>query len=73
MKGWKMGAELNEFTIDFVHQSSIQSQGLADFIANWMPGADDEVCLIDEEVWTVLCDGSWRTFGVGAATVLISP
>jgi hypothetical protein len=29
--------------------------------------------LIDEEVWTLLCDGLWGTFGAGAATVLISP
>jgi hypothetical protein len=34
----KWAAELNEFTINFVHRSSIQSQALADFIADWMPG-----------------------------------
>jgi hypothetical protein len=30
----KWAMELNEFTIDFVHRSSIQSQALADFIAD---------------------------------------
>jgi hypothetical protein len=30
----KWAAELNEFTIDYVQRSSIQSQALADFIAN---------------------------------------
>jgi hypothetical protein len=35
----KWVAELNEFTIDYVHRSSIQSQALADFIADWTPGA----------------------------------
>jgi hypothetical protein len=30
----KWAAELNEFTIDFVHRSSIQSQALANFIAD---------------------------------------
>jgi hypothetical protein len=35
----KWAAELNEFTIDYVHRSSIQSQELADFIADWTPGA----------------------------------
>jgi ribonuclease HI len=30
----KWVAELNEFTIDFIHRSSIQSQVLADFIAD---------------------------------------
>jgi hypothetical protein len=37
MGNW--AAELNEFTIDYVHKSSIQSQALADFIADWTPGA----------------------------------
>jgi hypothetical protein len=35
----KWAAELNEFTIDYVHRSSIQSQALADFIADWTLGA----------------------------------
>jgi hypothetical protein len=30
----KWATELNEFTIDYVHRSSIQSQALTDFIAN---------------------------------------
>jgi hypothetical protein len=38
----KWAAELNEFTIDYVHRSSIQSQALADFIADWTPGAQGE-------------------------------
>jgi hypothetical protein len=39
----KWAAELNEFSIDYVHRSSIQSQTLADFIADWTPGAQEEV------------------------------
>jgi hypothetical protein len=38
----KWVVELNEFTIDYVHRSSIQSQALADFITNLTPGAQDE-------------------------------
>jgi hypothetical protein len=34
----KWVAELNEFSIDYVHRSSIQSQALANFIADWTPG-----------------------------------
>jgi hypothetical protein len=34
----KWAAELNEFSIDYVHRSSIQSQALADFIADWTVG-----------------------------------
>jgi hypothetical protein len=69
----KWAAELNKFTIDFVHRSLIQSQALADFIANGTPGAQDEEKTTDVEAWTVFCDGSWGTFGAGAADVLISP
>jgi hypothetical protein len=37
----KWAEELNEFTIDFVHRSSIQSQALEDFIVDWTPGAHE--------------------------------
>jgi hypothetical protein len=68
----KWVTELNEFSIDYVHMSSIQSQTLADFIADWTPGAQEEVTK-DAEAWTVFCDGSWGTFDVGAAAVLVAP
>jgi hypothetical protein len=68
----KWAAELNEFNIDYVHRSSIQSQALADFIADWTPGAQEEETNKDVEAWTVFCDGSWGIFGAGAASVLIA-
>jgi hypothetical protein len=68
----KWAAELNEFTIDYVHRSLIQSQALADFIADWTPGARDEERINDDEAWTVFCDGSWGTFDTGAAAVLVT-
>jgi hypothetical protein len=69
----KWAVELNEFTIDFVHRSSFQSQALADFIIDWTQGAHEEGYLTDTKAWTVFCDGSWGTFGAGAAAILISP
>jgi hypothetical protein len=54
----KWATELNEFTIDYVHRSSIQSQALADFIADWTPGAQGEEATKDAEAWMVFCDGS---------------
>jgi hypothetical protein len=69
----KWATELNEFFIDYVHRSSIQSQALADFIADWMPRAQEEEVTKDAEAWTVFCDGSWGTFGAGAAAVLVAP
>jgi ribonuclease HI len=68
----KWAAELNEFSIDYVHISSIQSQALADFIADWTLGAQEEVTK-DAEAWTVFCDDSWGTFGVVAVAVLVAP
>jgi ribonuclease HI len=68
-----MGSKLNEFSIDFVHRSSIQSHALADFIADWTPGAQDKEKITDAEAWTIFCNGSWGTFGAGAAAILISP
>jgi hypothetical protein len=69
----KWATELNEFTIDYVHRSSIRSQALADLIADWTPGAQGEEATKDVEAWTVFCDGSWGTFGAGAAAVLVAP
>jgi ribonuclease HI len=45
---------------------------LADFIDDWTLGAQDEERTNDVEAWTIFCDGSWGTFGAGAAAVLIS-
>jgi hypothetical protein len=45
----KCAVKLNEFTIDYVHISSIQSQALADFIADWTPGAQGEEATKDAE------------------------
>jgi ribonuclease HI len=69
----KWAVELNEFTIDYVHRSSIQSQALADFIADWTPGAQEEETNKNAKAWTVFCDGSWGTFGAGVVAVLIAP
>jgi hypothetical protein len=52
----KWAAELNEFTIDYVHKSSIQSQALADFIADWTQEAHSEKATKDDKAWTVFCD-----------------
>jgi hypothetical protein len=69
----KWATELNKFTIDYMHRSSIQSQALADFIADWTLGAQDEEATKDAEAWIVFCDGSWGSFSAGAAAVLVAP
>jgi hypothetical protein len=67
----KWATELNEFSIDYVHRSSIQSQALANFIVDWTPGTQGEETAKDTEAWMVFCDVSWGTFGTGAAAVLV--
>jgi hypothetical protein len=69
----KWAAELNEFSIDYVHRSSIQSEALADFIADWTLGAQGEEVTKDAEAWTVCCDGSWGTFSAGVTVVIVAP
>jgi ribonuclease HI len=69
----KWAVELNEFSINYVHRSSIQSQALANFIADWTPGAQGKEVTKDAEAWAVFCDGSWGTFGAGATAVLVTP
>jgi ribonuclease HI len=69
----KWAVELNDFTIDYVHRSSIQSQALVDFIADWTPGAQGEEATKDAEAWTIFCDDSWGTFDAGATVVLVAP
>jgi ribonuclease HI len=49
------------------------SRQLSDFIADWTPGAQEEETNTDAEAWTVFCDGSCGTFGVGAAAILVAP
>jgi hypothetical protein len=49
----KWSGELNEFIIGFVHRSSIQSQALTYFIADWTPSSQDKSTQSDEVVWTV--------------------
>jgi ribonuclease HI len=46
---------------------------LADFIADWTPWAYEEEVNKDAEALTVFYDGSWGTFGAGAAAVLVAP
>jgi hypothetical protein len=54
-------------------RSTIKSQILADFVAEWTePGSITEGAIL-ESPWLVYCDGSWGTAGAGAATILISP
>jgi ribonuclease HI len=55
------------------HQNPQESFQLADFIADWTPGAQEEEINKDAKAWTMFSDGSWGTFGAGATVVLVAP
>jgi ribonuclease HI len=38
-----------------------------------MPWGQEEEANKDVEAWTMFCDGSWGTFGAGAAAILVAP
>ena len=69
----KWATEHSQFNIDFVHRSSIKSQALADFIADWTPVKEDVTVPVDTDLWKVHCDGSWTAQGAGAAAIVHSP
>jgi hypothetical protein len=54
----KWATELNEFIIDYVHRSSIQSQALADFITDWtcnIPKKVDQKFIFIAWMWEKGC------------------
>nr|AAT01348.1 putative polyprotein [Oryza sativa Japonica Group]AAT85163.1 putative polyprotein [Oryza sativa Japonica Group] len=68
----KWALELMSLDISFKPRTSIKSQALADFLAEWTECQED---MPEEkmEYWTMHFDGSKRLTGTGARVVLISP
>nr|ABA97230.1 retrotransposon protein, putative, Ty3-gypsy subclass [Oryza sativa Japonica Group] len=68
----KWALELMSLDISFKPRTSIKSQALADFLAEWTECQED---MPEEkmEYWTMHFDGSKRLTGTGAGVVLISP
>jgi hypothetical protein len=69
----KWAIELSEHVIDFEKSSAINSEVLANFIADRMePSSYTEGTVVDTP-WQVYCDGAWGASGAGAAAILKSP
>nr|ABA94361.1 retrotransposon protein, putative, Ty3-gypsy subclass [Oryza sativa Japonica Group] len=68
----KWALELMSLDISFKPRTSIKSQALADFVAEWTECQED---MPEEkmEYWTMHFDGSKRLSGTGAGVVLLSP
>jgi hypothetical protein len=68
----KWAAELSQHFIDFEKRTSIKSQVLADFIADWTPSQSSSEDKKQPE-WTIYCDGAWGFVGARAAAIIILP
>jgi hypothetical protein len=75
---WPM--ELSGFNLDFAVATTIKSQAMADFVAEWtevpiqeeephssLPGKKDPEC------WVMYFDGAFSIEGAGAGVLLVSP
>lgn len=69
----KWAAELNVYTVDFEHRSTIKSQARADFIADWTLSAFDTTIQFMEPEWTVHCNRAWGASGAGISAILTPP
>jgi hypothetical protein len=54
----KWVTELSQFEIIYVPRTTIKSQALADFMADWMPLAQSNP-QSSNQTWTVFTDGAW--------------
>nr|ABB47058.1 retrotransposon protein, putative, Ty3-gypsy subclass [Oryza sativa Japonica Group] len=68
----KWALELMSLDLSFKPRTSIKSQALADFVAEWTECQEDTP-VEKLEYWTIHFDGSKRLSGTGAGVVLISP
>jgi ribonuclease HI len=59
-------------TISFAPRKAIESQVLADFVAEWVD-TQLPAALIQPELWTMFFDGSLMKTGAGAGLLFISP
>lgn len=68
----KWAAELSQYGIKYVPRTTIKSQTLADFMADWTPSeqASNEP---KAQTWTTFIDGAWGQLGARAAAVIVSP
>jgi hypothetical protein len=69
----KWAMELSENVIDFEKRSTIKSQVLVDFIADWMEPSSYTKGTVIDTPWQVYCDTAWGVSGAGTAAILKSP
>jgi hypothetical protein len=67
----KWATELLEYVINFKRRSSIKSQILADFMAEWTE-LQSQVHNVQESPWLVHCDRAWGSTRAGVEAILTS-
>jgi hypothetical protein len=69
----KWATELSQYAIEFM-RTTIKSQVLADFIADWTPSQGKEMKEEKPETpWVMSCDGAYCDDGAASSTILMSP
>ena len=68
----KWATKLSQFEISYVPRTTVKSQALADFVANWTPSAHQNP-RPQTQIRTLYTDGAWGHLGAGASVVLIAP
>ncbi|XP_066167832.1 uncharacterized protein [Oryza sativa Japonica Group] len=69
----KWVVELSQFDVHFVPRTAINSQVLADFVADWTMPENRSGSQIDNETRTMAFDGALNSQGAGAGFILTSP
>jgi ribonuclease HI len=72
----KWATKLSQFSIAYAPRTTIKSQALADFMADWTPPASEPEVFQSKTVvttWTVYTDGAWGNLGAGASAVIHAP
>jgi hypothetical protein len=67
----KWAMKFLEYIIDIEKRSTIKSQVLADFMAEWSEPSSAAEAEVPETPWVVYCDGVWAATGARAAAILI--
>jgi ribonuclease HI len=68
----KWAIELSQFEISYVPRTTVKSQALADFVANWTPLTHQNP-QPQTQIWMLYTDGAWGHLGAEASTILVAP
>lgn len=68
----KWAAELASFTLTFVTRTTIKSQAVAEFLAEWTPTKGTPTEPPIDPIWTMYTYGAWGILGAGIVVVITS-